>query len=97
MKTKGLLFSKAFSSEQCKSSVDEGIDVILMDVFLSGESGVELAQELRETGFNGLIVGMSAESKVLEDHSVFDLTILKPLSLASLNALMKQENYQNTF
>ena len=90
MKSKGLLFSKAFSSEQCKSSVDDGIDVILMDVFLSGESGVELAQELRETGFNGLIVGMSAESKVLEDHSVFDLTILKPLSLASLNSLMKQ-------
>ena len=90
MKSKGLRVSKAKTSEECKNTITSGIDVVLMDVFLSGESGVELAQELRKSGYRGLIIGMSAESKALEDIAIFDKTILKPLSLESLNTLMKQ-------
>ena len=90
MKSKGLRVSKAKTSEECKNAITSGIDVVLMDVFLSGESGVELAQELRKSGYRGLIIGMSAESKALEDIAIFDKTILKPLSLESLNTLLKQ-------
>ena len=90
MKSKGLLVSKAKTSEECKNTITSGIDVVLMDVFLSGESGIDLAQELRKSGYRGLIIGMSAESKALEDSGIFDKTILKPLSLESLNTLMTQ-------
>ena len=90
MKAKGFRFSKATSSLECKAHLASGVDVILMDVFLSGESGAELAQELRKEGYEGIIIGVSAEPKALDDTQVFDMTILKPLSLATLNALVNQ-------
>ena len=44
-------------------------------MYLSGESGIESAQELREVGYEGVIVGMSAEPKALDDKPAFDRTL----------------------
>ena len=58
-------------------------------LFIRKESGIDLAQELRKSGYRGLIIGMSAGSRY-RDGGIFDKTILKPLSLESLNTLMTQ-------
>ena len=90
MKSKGLTFNKARSAAECMAMLNSQMNVILLDVFLAGESGIELARKLREQGYQGLIVGMSAEEKVLENVVEFDITILKPLSLGALNTLIQQ-------
>jgi DNA-binding response OmpR family regulator len=63
-------------------------DVFLIDIMLKGESGIEVAERLRRTGFEETpLLALSASStmvRVAEGSGLFTETIRKPFELASL-------------
>lgn len=74
-------------------SLDEQYDVVLADVHLPGESGVEMLRRIREHTPNQPVVCMTGDSDVDVERSAFQNGasgfVLKPVDLYELDAVVR--------
>ena len=92
LRSKEISHITAKSGEACLEKLQQAPDIILMDFYLSGESGDELAKIIKGKGYEGLIVGLSADSVALESSNYFDLCLLKPISIAQIERILAHQN-----
>lgn len=71
----------------CRLAATIAPDLLLVDLMLPGMSGIELAAELREDGFNIPMIGMSGSPlmrEIAEETGLFQALLEKPLDFDML-------------
>lgn len=91
LRSKKISYVTAESGEGCLEKLQQSPDIILMDFYLSGESGDELAEKIKDKGYDGIIVGLSADSVALESSKYFDLCLLKPISIVHIDRILAHQ------
>ncbi|MCC7407106.1 MAG: response regulator [Phycisphaeraceae bacterium] len=57
----GLEVQEIEDGETARKAVEEGVDLVILDMHLHGADGVELTKTLRGMGYSGPIIGVSAD------------------------------------
>ena len=74
-------------------AIDKGMrlqpDIVLMDVNLGGQSGTETARALRDRGFEGPIVALTASRLSDDEKSLFTCCFRKPAAMPELLGTIK--------
>jgi CheY-like chemotaxis protein len=72
--------------EAVQRALDERPDVILMDLLMPGQNGIETTRNLRRQPASARIpvVALSASPMRIDDSLLFQLVLAKPCSLADL-------------
>ena len=88
----------AEDGEQAVAQIDEVPDIplIFMDIFMPNKSGVEATEELREKGYNGIIVACTAnnDSNDFADYMKIGINdiLVKPFKRAAIKATLEKWN-----
>lgn len=88
----------AEDGEQAIAQIDEVPDIplIFMDIFMPNKSGVEATEELREKGYNGIIVACTAnnDSNDFADYMKIGINdiLVKPFKRAAIKATLEKWN-----
>lgn len=87
------VFSAASDLASALSERPDRFDVLLLDILLDGENGVELARGLRAAGYQGGIAFVtSAKEFSLEGYSVYPIQyLLKPLQRDALREALLRD------
>jgi len=93
LETFNVLSTEASSGEEAiRLCSEENFDLVLMDIFMPGMNGFETSDKLREAGFNGQIVALSAQEDIgqmiNDKENSFSGYIPKPLTLESLRKIV---------
>jgi CheY-like chemotaxis protein len=75
-------------------AVSRGFDLLLLDIKLPGQSGIDLCRRLRAAGMRAPIIAMSASMLPAEIEAAlqvgFDRFVGKPVSPAELRSLVRE-------
>jgi len=92
----GLNIDKALSGFEALELVNSGkdYDVIFMDHMMPGMDGIETTQKLRESGYKGCIVALTANALVGNSdmflENGFDGFISKPIDIVQLDVILNE-------
>lgn len=81
---------ESYDAEHCIDMLENAVpDLFLLDISLPGASGLELATELRQQGYDQPIIMLSANGAVrhtrnLWSHTDYDAFIVKPAKIANV-------------
>lgn len=93
LETFNVLSTEASSGEEAvQLCSQENFDLVLMDIFMPGMNGFETSDKLKEAGFEGRIVALSAQEDIgqiiNDEENSFSGYIPKPLTLESLRKVL---------
>lgn len=106
LKDNGYIVHSAASAEQALTlQLNEQADVAVLDIALPGMTGLQLTENLKEQGFNGPIIGITArdtvEDKIIGLGTGMDDYLVKPFDLrelvARINAQLRTKDTHHSY
>ena len=93
LETFNVLSIEASSGEEAvQLCSQENFDLVLMDIFMPGMNGFETSDKLRDAGFKGRIVALSAQEDIgqmiNDEENSFTGYIPKPVTLESIRKIL---------